>query len=97
EVSSNGTLGVSKGNPTVTRASTGIYCVAVPGVDGATTRASVTLQAASTGDAGPAFEKAGTGAQCPSGTFQIYTGTLAPSGGALVFSNADQPFFFVVP
>jgi hypothetical protein len=103
QVAADGTLSDSAGNPTVTRISTGRYCISVPGVDPSTTRLEATLGGGSVDpNAASPFETAGNGTSgCPAGAFEIDNGVLVvvTSGASPVigFNPADEPFFFEVP
>lgn len=99
EVSANGTITQSRGNPSITHPSVGRYCLSVPGIDPNTETLGVTLNVQSTFNAAPPSEAAGDGSVCPVGTWEIATGKLtAPSGGGLVhLVNADQAFSFIAP
>jgi hypothetical protein len=99
EVSSNGTITQSRGNPSMTHPSTGRYCLTVPGVNPGNETVGVTLNVQSSFNAAPPSEQPGDGNVCPLGTWEIATGKLsAPAGGGLVhFVNADQQFAFIAP
>jgi Collagen triple helix repeat (20 copies) len=100
-INSNGTLSRSSGNVTVSKVNVGEYCVTVSGVDAQTEG----------GVATPDFSNDSTmisnithvelrsdSSDCPvASQFDFETSKVTANSSGLVYSPADEGFFFVVP
>jgi hypothetical protein len=100
QVAADGTLTISKGNPSVTPLGAGRYCISIPGIDPSTARAEVTLGGAAVDPdaAAPAvFDGSGLTGACPVGTLSVELGKYTVSGSSVGFTGANEPFFFLIP